>query len=122
QVLLNLLQNAVQAMPKGGKISITSSHSQAKDVAALKLKLKDRMLPDVNSEFLTIEVKDNGMGIEKEHLKKIFDPFFTTKEIGKGTGLGLAICYGIISEFGGDIQVLSQPKKGSRFKIILPIG
>jgi signal transduction histidine kinase len=68
-----------------------------------------------------IDVVDNGKGIPKEHLNKVFDPFFTTKDTGKGTGLGLAICQRIIESFHGDIKVESEPGKGCRVMIFLPI-
>ena len=65
-------------------------------------------------------VKDDGIGILKEHLSKIFDPFFTTKDIGKGTGLGLSIIYGIIEKHGGKIEVSSKEGEGSTFIVSLP--
>ncbi|GIU82552.1 MAG: HAMP domain-containing protein [Acidobacteria bacterium] len=99
QVFLNILLNARDAMPNGGKILI-----------------KTRKL-DGNIE---IEIADTGIGIRKENLGKIFDPFFTTKAAGKGTGLGLAVCYGIITAHEGKIEVESN-SDGTKFVIKLPI-
>ncbi|MBE7560735.1 HDOD domain-containing protein [bacterium] len=102
QVFLNLLINAEQAMPKGGKITITAG--RADDPAMIE-----------------VSFADTGAGIDPEHLKHIFDPFFTTKEEGKGTGLGLAICHSIIESHGGRIEVRSRPGQGAVFTIRLPI-
>jgi two-component system NtrC family sensor kinase len=66
-------------------------------------------------------VEDDGCGIEPDHLQRIFDPFFTTKDVGQGTGLGLAISFGVISRHGGSIHVESEPGRGSRFSVDLPI-
>lgn len=99
QVLLNLLTNAAQAMPQGGKILI-------------------RTWSDETNTYLSIQ--DSGCGIDAAHLKKIFDPFFTTKPVGQGTGLGLSISYQIIQQHRGRIQVASRPSVGTRFLITLP--
>ncbi len=99
QVFINLLTNAVQAMPEGGRLSVTASRDDGRVV---------------------ITVSDTGCGIAKEDLPRIFDPFFTTKEVGAGTGLGLSVSYGIIKKHGGRISVESSPGKGSQFTIVLP--
>ncbi|MFZ6179682.1 ATP-binding protein [Nannocystis pusilla] len=99
QVLLNLLSNAVDAMPRGGRIRIRLDREDGRVV---------------------VEIADEGCGIAPEILDRIFDPFFSTKDIGKGTGLGLAISYGIIKDHGGDILVRSQPGLGTTFTIHLP--
>jgi CheY-like chemotaxis protein len=70
---------------------------------------------------VAVEVRDTGCGIAPENLGRIFDPFFTTKPPGVGTGLGLSICHGIVSAIGGEIQVRSEPGKGSTFRVILPV-
>lgn len=101
QVLVNILLNAIQAMPNGGKINIDISMSQG-------------------SEFAKIDISDTGVGIPEEYLDRIFDPFFTTKK--GGTGLGLAICFGIVKEHGGKIEVNSQVGVGSTFTVYLPAG
>lgn len=105
QVFLNLMTNAVQAMPNGGVLEIVGLAAE---------------LPD-GREGLAIEVRDSGHGISKAHLSRIFDPFFTTKDQGEGTGLGLAICYGIVEDLGGTIQVESVEGEGSTFRVILPV-
>ena len=101
QVFLNLITNAAQAM-ENMKGTIT---------------LKTR----TEGEGVAVDVLDNGKGIPPEVLPKIFDPFFSTKEIGKGTGLGLSISYKIIQQHGGRIDVKSQPGKGTRFTVRLPL-
>jgi signal transduction histidine kinase len=100
QVVLNLLSNAVDAMPRGG---------------AVRLRLA---VPPGGGASLT--VADEGHGIPEEIQARIFDPFFSTKEIGKGTGLGLAISYGIVHDHGGDIVVDSAPGRGTVFTVTLP--
>jgi signal transduction histidine kinase len=100
QVLLNLLSNAVDAMPRGGTVRISLA-AQADDT-------------------VSFSVSDEGQGIPEEIRDSIFDPFFSTKEIGKGTGLGLSISYGIVRDHGGDILLESQPGRGTTFRVILP--
>jgi signal transduction histidine kinase len=103
QVLLNIINNAQQAMSK--------AHNRGT--------LTVRVYREDN--ILKIELMDDGPGIPKENLKKIFDPFFTTKEEGKGTGLGLSISYGIIKEHNGNLFAQSEEEKGTKFTIELPI-
>ena len=69
-----------------------------------------------------IEVADTGQGIAPEHVKRIFDPFVTTKPVGKGTGLGLSVSYGIVKKHGGQIDVSSEPERGTRFRVWVPIA
>ncbi|HHT9110423.1 MAG TPA: sensor histidine kinase, partial [Candidatus Brocadiaceae bacterium] len=102
QVILNLVNNAVDALPQGGNISIET-----------------RMNPE--SGALEIIFEDNGIGISDEDKKHIFTPFFTTKEPGKGTGLGLSICNNIISAHKGKIAMESRLGNGTRFIISLPV-
>jgi signal transduction histidine kinase len=106
QVFTNLILNAQYAMPDGGVIHITT-----------------RLSPQLGefSGCVEVVVEDSGAGIEERYLNKIFEPFFTTKEKDKGTGLGLSISYGIVKEHGGDIAVQSEPGKGTRFTVILPL-
>lgn len=101
QVFLNLILNATQAMPRGGKLEITTSISK--------------------NERVRIQVADSGTGIPERHLYKIFDPFFTTKAPGEGTGLGLTLVHNIIEKWRGTIQVKSQGVKGTTFTIEFPI-
>ncbi len=101
QVFLNLITNAVQAMPEQrGTITLTSR---------------------AEGEGVAVDVEDDGAGIPPDVLSRIFDPFFTTKEIGKGTGLGLSISYKIIQEHGGKISVESRPGQGTKFMVWLPL-
>lgn len=101
QVFLNILNNAIDAVDKGGTIRIISD-----------IKDKDNVL---------VSIQDNGHGIPENILKHIFEPFYTTKEKGKGTGLGLSISYGIIRKLGGNILVESTVNKGTKFSIVIPI-
>jgi two-component system, cell cycle sensor histidine kinase and response regulator CckA len=113
QVLINLIVNARDAMPKGGKISIETRN--------VKVDARHNM-PEFMvepGEYILLSVADSGHGIKKELLDKIFDPFFTTKERGKGTGLGLAMVYGIIKQHGGYIWVTSEIDQGTVFNIYL---
>ena len=102
QAMVNLIDNALDATERGGRIIVES-------------RKKFR-----NDYFVQILVSDTGCGIPKENLDKIFDPFFTTKDVGKGTGLGLAVSYGIIKEHHGKIEVKSDNGKGATFIITIP--
>ena len=101
QVLMNLILNARDAMPHGGRLEISTESDE---------------------DSAMVEVRDTGLGIAPEHLAKIYDPFFTTKQIGKGTGLGLAVSYGIVRDHGGHIDVESKLGEGTRFQITLPLA
>jgi hypothetical protein len=101
QVFMNLILNARDAMPRGGRLEISTAF---------------------DDEMVSILFRDTGDGIAPEHLAKIYDPFFTTKQIGKGTGLGLAVSYGIIRDHGGHISVESKPGEGTLFKLTFPIA
>jgi two-component system cell cycle sensor histidine kinase/response regulator CckA len=114
QVIMNLVINARDAMPDGGKLLIETG--TARHVA----KESEHPEETVAGTCVTITVVDTGMGIAKETLPRIFEPFYTTKEAGKGTGLGLSMAYGIIKQSGGCIRVESSPGKGSRFTVVLP--
>lgn len=104
QVILNLTNNAIDAMGKdGGTVEIVTGINTQDD------------------NMIEIKVDDNGPGIPAQYLDRIFDPFFTTKAVGKGTGLGLSICYGIIQKMGGTIEVESQVGQGTSFLIRLPV-
>jgi two-component system NtrC family sensor kinase len=100
QVFLNLLLNAIQAMPGGGSIRVRANLHAA--------------------ERVCVDISDTGPGIPADVLPRIFDPFFTTKEPGKGTGLGLSTSLGIVRKFGGDIHVTSEPGHGTLFHVCLP--
>jgi two-component system NtrC family sensor kinase len=109
QVILNLVNNAIDALPKGGQIYLQTRRSD------------DGPAAGIEAGTIDVVVRDTGIGIPQENLEKIFDPFFTTKEPGKGTGLGLSICHGIIQKLGGSITVDSQPGQGTTFCVQIPI-
>jgi two-component system NtrC family sensor kinase len=104
QVLLNLVHNALQAMPSGGELCIRTV-SQKRD----------------GMDWVTLSVQDSGVGIQPKDKEKIFEPFFTTKADRGGTGLGLSVSYSIVADHGGFIEVESEAKKGSVFTVWLPI-
>jgi two-component system, cell cycle sensor histidine kinase and response regulator CckA len=114
QVLMNLCVNARDAMPNGGKISITAINRSI-DAAAARFHLDAHA-----ANYVEIVVSDTGAGIQPQLLHRIFDPFFTTKEIGKGTGLGLSAVLGIIKSHDGFLDVQSQVHQGTQFHVYLP--
>jgi two-component system NtrC family sensor kinase len=101
QVFLNLLSNAIQACPLGGRVEARSRFEPGKDIV--------------------IEIVDTGSGIKPEHMPRLFEPFFTTKPVGQGTGLGLAVSFGIVREHDGTIEVESKEGQGSTFRVRLPL-
>lgn len=101
QVFMNILSNAAQAIDGNGDIYV-----------------KTRTL---SKDRIEVSIRDSGKGMSKETMEKIFDPFFTTKTLGQGTGLGLSISYGVVEKHGGEIQVDSEPGKGTEFRVILPV-
>jgi len=105
QVVLNLLVNAMQAIEATGR-------------SDGRIEIETR----AHGNEVILEVADNGCGIPEENLPRIFDPFFTTKPVGQGTGLGLAISHSIVADHGGRVEVESTPGRGSRFRVILPVG
>ncbi len=114
QVITNLVQNARDAMPDGGTISISTRNvdaEAARDFGYSEL---------VDGDFVLVEVADTGTGMPADVAERIFEPFFTTKEIGKGTGLGLSMVYGIVKQSGGSIFVDSVMGEGTCFRIFLP--
>ncbi len=111
QVMTNLIENALQALPEGGNVRITVDSVTTTPPDNVEAR---------ESRFLRIAVADNGAGIAKEDLPNVFDPFFTTKDVGQGTGLGLSITYGIVREHGGWIDVDSRRGEGSCFTVYLP--
>jgi signal transduction histidine kinase len=101
QVVVNIVVNAMQAMPHGGALNIKTLTS---------------------ADEIMLIIKDTGVGMKEEVMEQIFDPFFTTKKAGQGLGLGLSVVHGIITTHGGSISVISEPGKGTEFKISLPIN
>jgi PAS domain S-box-containing protein len=115
QVLMNLVVNARDAMPKGGKIAIKTTVTDFDEIQA---RLSSGRRP---GRFVTLEVADTGCGMDPETLQRIFDPFFTTKEPGKGTGLGLATVHGIVAQHRGWVEVDSLVGSGTTFRVYLPV-
>ena len=114
QVLMNLVINARDAMPSGGKLTISTGQIHIDAGQPL-------VNPDASAgDFVFLKVADNGVGIQPEHLAHIFEPFYTTKDVGKGTGLGLATAYGIVKQHRGWIEVESEAGNGSTFHVYLP--
>ena len=114
QVLMNLVVNAKDAMPVGGKVTIQTG--------AIVVDEKHRRSPQFirPGQYITLSVSDTGTGMDKETQSRIFEPFFTTKEKGKGTGLGLSTVYGIVKQSGGYVMVQSEIGRGTTFQIYLP--
>lgn len=112
QVLMNMILNAKDAMPKGGNITVTTTNHH------IKQNFQQGSLDP--GFYIKVTISDTGTGIPIEVLPKIFDPFFTTKEVGKGTGLGLSMVYGIVKNHGGTIFVNSKSDQGTQFEIIFP--
>jgi PAS domain S-box-containing protein len=114
QVLMNLATNALQAMPDGGTLCIGLAPQR---LAQPQVASTGTLAP---GEYLVLSVADTGAGIGPENLSRIFDPFFTTKDVGSGTGLGLSLVHGIVSEFGGALDVHTARGEGSTFTVYLP--
>jgi signal transduction histidine kinase len=104
QVLLNLLHNALHAMPGGGRLQVRT-----------ELQRKE------TRDWIVIRVTDNGVGMDSDELERIFEPFYTTRAESGGTGLGLSVTYGIVTDHGGTIEVQSQRGSGSTFSVWLPV-
>jgi signal transduction histidine kinase len=110
QMLMNLAVNARDAMPQGGRLSISTRAETVPAEAA----------GSRQGRYAVLEVADTGCGMSPEVRARIFEPFFTTKDMGKGTGLGLSTVYGIVEQAGGHIAVESAPGAGTTFRVYLP--
>lgn len=114
QVIMNLVVNARDAMPEGGRLRIQTANIE---FTSDSIKQHPELKP---GRYALLSISDTGTGMDELTKSQIFEPFFTTKGVGKGTGLGLATVYGIIRQSGGDIKVISRPGMGSSFMIFLP--
>jgi PAS domain S-box-containing protein len=113
QVIVNLVVNARDAMPRGGRLILSTTNQDLVHENG-----GDRDVPP--GRYVVLSVSDNGIGMDPEVLSRIFEPFYTTKDVGKGTGLGLSTVYGTVEQSGGYVAVDSKPGKGTEFKIFLP--
>ncbi len=116
QVVMNLVINAQDAMPRGGRLVVSTRRTMA-----LIPTEPGGPKPDASVPCAVLSVSDTGMGMDEKTRGRVFEPFFTTKEVGEGTGMGLAIVYGVVSDIGGAIDVHSRVGSGTRFDVQIPL-
>jgi two-component system, cell cycle sensor histidine kinase and response regulator CckA len=116
QILLNLVNNARDAMPDGGVLRLETSCTWISDAQ------REVLGPGAASEYVCLAVDDTGLGMDEATRQRAFEPFFTTKAVGKGTGLGLATVYGLVKQHGGFVQIDSAPGAGTRLRIYFPVA
>ncbi len=117
QIILNLVTNARDAMPKGGTLNISTGEITLNSID-LKILGNKNLVP---GDYIYLKVEDTGIGMDPSMVSHIYEPFFTTKEFGKGTGLGLSTVYGIVQQVKGEIEMLSAPDKGTQFTLYFPV-
>lgn len=115
QIIMNLLINSADAMPYGGTISIRTENCTSMEQKQYDSKKNS------TGEYIAVHIEDTGCGMDRETKLKVVEPFFTTKEAGKGTGLGLSIVYGIVTQYGGYLNIDSEPNKGTSVSVYLPV-
>jgi PAS domain S-box-containing protein len=114
QAIINLAVNARDAMPKGGRLTLTTSTDDVDEAVAR------RHMPMTAGQYVVLRVSDTGHGMTRETQARVFEPFFTTKDVGKGTGLGLSMVYGTLKQIGGFIFVDSELDRGTTFRLYFP--
>jgi signal transduction histidine kinase len=114
EIMMNLIINARDALPEGGKIIIQTKHIKKEDLKSVQKKTS------LDSDYIKISVEDTGIGMDEETQNMIFEPFFTTKKEGEGTGLGLTIVREFVSQHNGWIEFDSQKGQGTTFNVYLP--